>query len=141
MVTAAIPGFGAFVDVSIDGGTTFKRIGELRDVTLTLEMSPIDASSHDDAPDTEFIGGRRNWTASAEMLYIAADAAQDDVFSALNGNTLTKFNFFPKIGSGLEQFDGDGFFTSWELAGPNDDAAAVAIEIQGSGGLVKVAQA
>ena len=139
--SSAIPGFDADIFISDDGGSTFNKIGELREVTLNVEGEPIDVSSHDTAPWREFITGLKQFTASAEGLYISADVGQDAVLTALLDDVDIKIQFNPKAGTGLPRFDGDGLITSWELSGPNDDAAAVSIEIQGNGALSEVAQA
>lgn len=136
----AIAGFKAFLDVSADGGATFERIGELREWTLTEEMEPIEVTSHDTAPDREFIPGLRQFTGSAEALYINPNVGQDIVRAALRGSQELKARFFPTVGSGAERLDGDILITNHEQSKPNDDAAAVAIEIQGNGPLVPVTQ-
>lgn len=140
MATQAIAGYNALMYISTDGGTTYNKVGELKDVTLTVERETIDATSHDSGGWKENIAGLGSWSASAEALYVDADAGQDAVYNALVNGTLAKFRFLPKTGTGLEKFEGDGRIVSWELAGPNDDAAAVSIEIEGSGALTKGVQ-
>lgn len=137
----AIAGFTGFLDISEDGGATFIRFGELRELTLTIEMDPIDVTSHDTAPWREFITGLKQFTGSAEGLYIDPDVGQDAVRSALLGSTELKARFIPKVGSGLPRFDGDILITNYEQSMPNDDADAVSIEIQGNGALTDTAQA
>ena len=140
MATQAIAGYNALLYISDDGGTTYSKIGELRDVTINVNLDAIEATSHDSGGWREFLPGLSQWGASAEALYVDADAGQDKVFSALDGKSTVKFRFTPKTGTGLEKFEGDGIITSWELSGPNDDAAAVSIEIQGTGALSKSTQ-
>lgn len=141
MVTGAIAGFLAKLALSSDGGSVFNNFGELREVVITHTEDLIEATSHDSAPEREFIGGLRTFTGTAEGLYIAVDTAQDDLFAALNGSTILKMRMRPQTLSGGEEFTGDIRLTSWELSGPNDDAAAVSVEFQGTGKVTKANQA
>jgi len=137
----AIAGYGARLLVSTDGGATYSAVGEIRDVTLTLSLETIDVTSHDSAGWKESIPGAGSWSASGEALYVAADAAQSAVYSALVDKQKVKFRFEPQAGSGKPKYEGDGIITSWEVSGPNTDAAAVSLEIEGTGALAKGAQA
>ncbi|MFN3925039.1 MAG: phage tail tube protein [Pseudarthrobacter sp.] len=80
--------------------------------------------------------GLSEWDASGEALYVAADVGQTTIKNVLNNKTVLKFRFVPKPGTGLDKWEGDGFIMDWELSGPLDDAAAVSIEIRGTGQLV-----
>lgn len=139
-MTQAIAGYNALLFLSQDGGTTYLQIGELRDVTLHKATDAIDATSHQSGGWREFNPGLSEWDASAESLYVDADAGQDAVYNALVNKTVLKFRMTPKTGTGLEKFEGDGFLMDWELTGPLDDAAAVSIEIRGTGVPVKGTQ-
>jgi TP901-1 family phage major tail protein len=141
MATAAIPGFNAKVAVSSDGGSNFFVIGELRDVTLTVEADEIDATSKDSAGWREFIVGLKQWGGSAEHLYLEANTAQDALRNALVNRTLVKLRFRPKGDSvGADQFIGDAIITGWEPALPTDDAVAVSVTFRGTGAIVESTQ-
>jgi predicted secreted protein len=133
MATAAIAGYTAIVKTSTVSGGAETKIGELRDYTLTGTHDTFDATSHDSSGERERIGGITGWTASAEALYLDDAASQRNVFDALNGQTKVSFSFMPFGSSSGDHWTGDGFITGHELTGPNEDAAALAIEMEGTG--------
>lgn len=139
MATAAIPGFQGQVMVSTDG-VNYTKLCELREVTITVERDTIDATSHCSAGWKENILGNAQWSASADALYVDGDANQTAVYDALINRTDLYFKFqptgeTPQAGDTL--WSGIGIITSWELSLPNDDAAAVSVEILGKGALTK----
>lgn len=140
MATLALPGFNAKLAVSTDGGSIYNDIGELRDVTVTVEADEIDATSKDSAGWREFIQGLKQWGGSAEGLYLQANVGQDAVYNALVNGTLVKLRFRPKAGAGNDQFIGDAIITGYEPAGPLDDAIAVSINFRGTGALANSVQ-
>lgn len=141
MATAAVPGFLAKVAVSTDGGSVYNVVGELRDVTLTLEADEIDATSKDSAGWREFIEGLKQWSGSAEALYLEANVAQDALYNALINRTLVKLRFRPKGDQvGFKQFIGDAVITGFEPGLPTDDAIANAITFRGTGALTQSTQ-
>lgn len=135
MATAAIAGYSALVKTSTSStGGALTTIAELRDYTLTGTHDTFDATSHDSSGERERIGGITGWTASAESLYVDDSASQRQIFDALNGQTKIDVSFLPVgTSSGGDSWEGEGFITSHELTGPNEDAAALAIEIEGTG--------
>lgn len=133
MATAAIAGYKAKVETSTATGQAKTEIGELRDYTLTGTHDTFDATSHDSSGERERIGGITGWTGSAEALYLDDNASQRNVFDALNGQTKVDFQFMPIGSSSGDHWTGSGFITGHELTGPNEDAAALAIEMEGTG--------
>lgn len=133
MATAAFAGYKAIVKTSTAAGQSETKIGELRDYTLTGTHDTFDAMSHDSSGERERIGGITGWTGSAEALFLDDDASQRQVFTALNGQTKVSFSFMPIGSSSGDHWVGDGFITGHELTGPNEDAAALAIEMEGTG--------
>lgn len=133
MATAAIAGYAAKVAISSAAGSTKAELGELRDYTLTGTHDTFDATSHDSSGERERIGGITGWTGSAESLYLDDNVSQRIVFDALNGQTKVDFQFAPVGSSSGDHWTGSGFITSHELTGPNEDAAALAIEMEGTG--------
>ena len=135
MATAAIAGYKALVKTSTSStGGTLTTIAELRDYTLTGTHDTFDATSHDSSGERERIGGITGWTASAEALFVDDNTSQRQIFDALNGQKKIDISFLP-VGSSSnnDSWEGEGFITSHELTGPNEDAAALAIEIEGTG--------
>ena len=135
MATAAIAGYKALVKTSTSStGGTLTTIAELRDYTLTGTHDTFDATSHDSSGERERIGGITGWTASAEALFVDDNTSQRQMFDALNGQTKINISFLP-VGSSSanDSWEGTGFITGHELTGPNEDAAAMSIEIEGTG--------
>ena len=134
MATAAIAGYKALVKTSTSStGGTLTQIAELRDYTLTASHDTFDATSHDSSGERERIGGITGWTGSAEALFVDDDASQRQMFEALNGQTKVDFSFMPIGSSSGDHWVGSGFITGHGLTGPNEDAAAMSIEIEGTG--------
>ena len=141
MATKAIPGFDGQVLISNDGGSTFNKIGELRDMTLNVEDELIDATSHDSGAWRESINGLRNFSISAEELYIRTDAGQSNAFTAITAKTLLKIQFRVKDLAGEDQYEGAVRVGTFEQTAPNDDAASSSLEFTGTGALTLVAVA
>lgn len=133
MATAAIAGYKAIVKTSTSTGGAQTKIGELRDYTLSGTHETFDATSHDSSGERERIGGITGWTGSAEALYVDDNASQRQVFDSLNGQIKVDFSFMPIGSSSGDHWTGTGFVTGHELTGPTEDAAAVALEFEGTG--------
>jgi TP901-1 family phage major tail protein len=141
MATQAITGYNASLEVSTNGGTTYTRVGELRDITLHVEADKIDASSKDSAGWREFLLGMKSWSGTAGGLFVDADVAQDALYAALENGTKVKLRFRPQAAtSGKKQWVGDAMIMSYEIGDPMDDAVAVTIEFTGSGALARSTQ-
>ena len=134
MATAALAGYKAIVKTSTSSTSGAQTsIGELRDYTLTGTHDTFDATSHDSSGERERIGGITGWTGSAEALYLDDNTSQRQIFEVLNGQTKIDLSFMPVGSSSGDHWTGAGFITGHELTGPNEDAAALAIEIEGTG--------
>jgi len=142
MASSAIPGFEGHVFVSTDGGTTFTKLCELREVTLTVERDTIDVTSHCSNGWKDNITGNAMWNASADALYVQTDAPQNALWDALISRDSLLFQFIPKgenAQTGDQIWQGTGIITSYELSLPNDDASAVSVEILGQGEIQRIA--
>lgn len=140
MATQALPGYNAKLAVSTDGGSTYTDVGELRDVTLTLEADEIDATSKDSNGWREFIQGLKKWGGTAAGIYLQANVGQDALYNALVNGTTVMLRFRPKSGVGNDQFIGTAVVTHYEPAGPLDNAIAVNITFRGTGALANSVQ-
>src|SRR5574341_717718 len=105
-----------------------------------LESDEIDATSKDSGGWREFLPGLKQWGGSAEGLYLQANTGQDAVYNALVNGTTIKLRLRPKTGAGNDQWIGDAVITSYEPAGPLDDAIAVSIAFRGTGALANSVQ-
>lgn len=134
----AIPGFVAKLSISDDAGVTFKEVAEIREVTLNIEQDMINVTSHDTAPDEEFIDGLRRWTVSAGGLYVTTDQGQRNVEDALLGDVELEMRYDPEgTVTGKVRYTGNMRVTSIGKEAPNDDAAAQSLEFQGTGVLAR----
>ena len=133
MATGSIAGYTAIVKTSTSTGGSVTKIGELRDYTLDVTHDTFDATSHDSSGERERIAGITAWVGSAEALYVDDNASQRQVFTALNERTKIDFEFMPVGSSSGDHWTGTGFITGHALTGPNEDAAALAIELEGTG--------
>lgn len=135
MTTAAIAGYSAQFYVSDDGGTTWTALGETRDMTLSVTNNEVEATSFDSAGWMEVLGGLREWEASTESLWVYANGAQTDVFTALTGSSSVKIRFLPKTGTGLSGYTGTAICTSWEVSAAVDDVVTLSVTFKGTGAL------
>lgn len=135
MATAAVPGFNAVLAISTDGGSTYNTIGELKDFTLHLESNMINATSKDSAGWEEMIPGLKKWSISGGGLYLNANTGQDAAYNALVNGTKIKLRMRPVSTTGFDQYIGDAYINSWEVANPLEDAVAVNVSATGTGAL------
>lgn len=137
MPTSASAGFNGQVYVSIDGGTNYTPVGEVRDATITITRDDIEATSFDSQGWKENIVGLASWEASMEALYInqsyRGNIGQVDVQNSMFGAQVVRWKFLPLRGTGDIGYVGDGFVTNFEVSVPVDDAVSVSIDIMGSG--------
>ena len=108
---------------------------DLRDVTLTIEADEINADSHTSGGWGSIIPGIKRWSLSVEHLFVDANAQQQALRNALINSTLLAFDIRSKDSAGKEKFTGSGYILNWEFAGPQDDAAAISVEVKGDGAL------
>lgn len=136
MSTQAVPGYNGLMYVSSDGGSTYVKIGELKDVTISFDIDELDGRSHDSGGYYDPVFGSRKWTADAEALNIFSDAGQAAITAALFAATTLFFRFDPAgTSTGKPRRVGSGVITSWQETQPNSDLSAVKIKIAGKGAL------
>lgn len=137
MASAAIHGRKALLYI----GATPDKVGELREVELTIERETTDVTSHDTVGWREQIYSLAQWSMTAEALYVDGDAGQDALFAAILGETILDVEFRPEgDGTGLPNYTGSARITNWSVSGPNDDVAASSLELMGSGPITKGTQ-
>lgn len=133
MPTSAFAGFTGQVYISVDGMNTWIPVGETRDSTLTINQDEIDATSYDSIGWMETIVGLLSWEMSMESLYVYGNEGQTDLQNALLGGQVVGWRFLPKVGTGNQGYQGQGFATSFEVNVPVDDAVTLSLDIKGSG--------
>ena len=135
MATNAFPGFLSQIYI----GTPPVRIAELKTVTLKVTADTIDVSSHASLGWKDFINGLKLWSLTADYLYIQGDSPQSACYSALINRVSLLFAITPKgdeAVAGEDTFTGTGIVNDWQATGPNTDAFAASISVQGQGALV-----
>lgn len=137
MATNALAGYKAKLMFSTSTGGSVTALAELRDYTLSLEHSEIDATSHDSSGTREVIAGTDQWSGSAEVLHVMSNATHKNAFDLLTGKTKFDMEFYPTGSSSDGLFSGSAFFTTFEMGAPNDDARAVNVSFVGSGALTR----
>lgn len=133
MATAALPGFVAKLLVDVAAGTP-AELGELRELSLSVEHEVIDATSHDSLEFREFIRGLRSWTITAAILHVSAEAEQVKVRAAILAGTLMDIEIReePKA-AGKPVWLGSALVSALDLSFPVDDAMTGDITLQGTG--------
>ena len=139
MATSAIAGYkGVFAANSSIGGT-LSEIAEVRNFSINVDHSEIDATSHDSSGDREVIAGTGSWGGTAEMLHVQASTDHQHIFDIMVGRTLVTMDFYPTGSSSDGYYYGNGYMGSWELTSPNDDALSASISFVGTGVLTRSA--
>lgn len=137
MATNAIAGYTGKLYASTSGGTAVS-IAEIRNYEISVEQTELDATSHDSSGQREILLGIRSWSGSAEYLFAANTSSQTQLFTAISNGTKMLFEFYPSGSSAtFPIYYGDGYVSSWSLAGPMDDPAVGNIEIMGTAGLTQ----
>ncbi|ABF42167.1 hypothetical protein Acid345_3166 [Candidatus Koribacter versatilis Ellin345] len=137
MSTQSTPGYNGLAYASSDGGSTYPKLLELTDVTLSVDTDELDGRSHDSAGAYDPVAGSQKWTADATVLSVDADAGQAALIAAVTGKSTLKFHFDPAgTSSGKPRRAGDGIITSWQEAQPNTALRTTKIKIAGKGALV-----
>lgn len=137
----AIAGWVGKVYVSIDGGSNYFELGEMRNFNKRQHVDMFDATSHASSGNRRVKPGIASWDADIEALYVSADVAQDNLDTALSGKTLCKFRFDPEgTSSGKERWSGDGYIEDAEVQGPTTDLVLRNVKIAGDGVLTKSTQ-
>jgi predicted secreted protein len=129
-MSSTIAGFKGAVLV---GGT---KIAESQDMELTIDLKTIDATSHDSAGWEEKIAGNSNWKITAKGLYVFGDAPRQSVRDALINKTTVTVIFESVYNTvGQEKFTGTAWVSNYKTTGPNEAAASIDVEFEGTGAL------
>lgn len=138
MATSAVAGFKGIVKASSATSTgPVIDIAEVREFTITREMSEIDATSHDSSGQRETIPGTRSWNGAAEYLQVMGSSQHQNLFDSIDSSDPLLWEFYPTGSSSDGYFDGDAHITSWELASPNEDALLTNVNFVGTGALTR----
>lgn len=144
MATASIPGFKAtmYLATSSSGGTA-RKLGELKDFTITLAGGAMDATSKDSAGWKENLPGLKEWSGSGSAQYLmeSADVGQEEAYTALTGGYpiyvwLKQMTTAAGTG-GTQVWKGSAVVTGLDVESPLDGAAGYKVSLKGTATLTK----
>jgi predicted secreted protein len=144
MATVAIPGFKAtmYLATSSSGGTA-RKLGELKDFTLTLAGGTLDATSKDSAGWKEHLPGLKEWSGSGSAQYLmeSADVGQEEAYTALTGGhpiyCWLKEASTATGGGGTQVWKGLAVVTGLDVESPLDGPAGYKVSLKGTATLAK----
>lgn len=132
----AIAGYKGTVEISTDGGTTYNKVAEVKDIDLQVQQDMIDVTSHDSNGNKEYTPGGSDWSGTISELYIETDAQQAALRNAILNKTSLNLRFRPRgAGAGIGQYTGLFFIKDFKVASHHQDAAMTDLTIQGTGPL------
>ena len=123
-----------------DGGADAKLMHS-QNVSLSINVDPIDISNKDSAGFRDIIGGQKSFSLSADGLmdFNPTDATVtevDELTTQMYNRTAVTFDFtLATTASGDYYYSGSGFITSVEVSGGTEDAPTYSVSIEGSGAL------
>lgn len=124
MATKAVAGRKAVVFMTVTSSGTLNaaaRIAEVRNWTLTVSETPIDATSNDSSGWEENIDGAKAWNLRAAMANLSTNANQATLVSVF-GSTTRKWMTVQPTTAKTQKWAGYSRVVDYEVggAGPND---------------------
>lgn len=132
MATGGFAGYTGIIKFSTSTGSSLATLAEMREFSITVTHGPFDATSHDSSGWREKVKGIREWTGSAEHVYVDDNATQEALFNALSGGTKVDIAAYPVGSSSGSHWTGSGFITNWELSSPNEDIHLTNVDFEGT---------
>lgn len=129
----AIPGRLAKLSVSDDGGTTYKNVGGVVDVTLNVNVDELETTTHDSAGAREYIPNHHDVTMDISARWLELDPGQEILLQATFAKTSVLFKFSMQSASGRKLFTGRCFATTNSPSGPLDDTGSLDLSLRASG--------
>lgn len=113
-------------------------LGELTNVSLSIDGNQINSSSFDSGEFEEFVAGRKNVTLSCTCRYDQADTAQLAVLDDLLAGDSDEWVFGPPTPTtGDVTFTGSGSPSNVSIEAADEDMMSLSLDIQISGTLTK----
>ena len=137
-----INGTAYYVEVSADSGTTWNKLGDLTNCSLTRGMDTRETTDKNSSGNSEFEAGKKNWSLSGEGNLTYATESGFVKENDLEGywDARTKLDIrFSTANAGDYQNSGVGFITQFDLTAPTEDNMTYSINFQGSGSLTSAA--
>jgi len=132
---------GRLQRLAIDDGGGFIDLGCLVDATYNGETAELDTTCHDDDASRTFISGRSQTTIDFTLRWDEADAGQTDARDAFFARTTNGWRWRQEEGTGFQNYEAQGFVTSWSQAAPNDDVSEVTGTVRITGDVTVSTQA
>lgn len=137
---AIFNGTDLILKVSPSSGGAEAKLMHSQNVSLSMNVDPIDISTKDSAGFRDLIGGQKSFSLSADGLMdfqaTAGDTDVAELFDQMMNRTAVDFTFALSVPAGYT-ITGDGFITSLEVTGGTEDAPTYSCTIEGSGAITK----
>ena len=137
---AIFNGTDLILKVSPSSGGAEAKLMHSQNVSLSINVDPIDISTKDSAGFRDLIGGQKSFSLSADGLMdfeaTAGDTDVAELFDQMMNRTAVDFTFALSVPAGYT-ITGDGFITSLEVTGGTEDAPTYSCTIEGSGAITK----
>lgn len=122
------------VYISIDGGSTYNKIAEVKDPTGALARDLHDATSNDDGLWKVDVKGHKKFTISLTCNYDISDTGQTNLIQAEFSDTATNFKFRPSGDTvGNKEYLGVFNVSSTDLSTPTQGIAELSVSMESSG--------
>lgn len=143
MPSAALAGrFGSIrLSTASTATTSQTQIAELQNYTLTVEHALIPVTSHDSSGWEDNISGIRNWSGTAEVIYLSTGAGQAIArtsFTTASPN-FVNFTFKQSTSNTSKKWQGSGLITGFDISHATDDAVLGTISFRGRAALTRTA--
>ncbi len=133
---------GRISTLEVNNGGGYQPVGRLLDPTFNLEISDMDATTHDSGAWTESLYNRGTATIEAPCLADEADQGQrDSVTAALNQTTVTLRWRLKGAASGNLEYTASALVTAAGQEGPNDDPGKLNLSYKITGAVTEATQA
>ena len=131
---AIFNGTDLILKVSPSSGGAEAKLMHSQNVSLSMNVDPIDISTKDSAGFRDLIGGQKSFSLSADGLMdfqaTAGDTDVAELFDQMMNRTAVDFTFALSTPAGYT-ITGDGFITSLEVTGGTEDAPTYSCTIEG----------
>ena len=117
------------LDIKISIGGQF--LARQRCATLNRIAETIDITNKVSAGWKEMITSVKEWSIDCDGVFVAGDAALEQLETAFNNNTMVDV----KVSDGTWGYQGKAIITDFPIDAPYDDAATYSLTLQGTGEL------
>ena len=137
---AIFNGTDLILKVSPSSGGAEAKLMHSQNVSLSINTDTIDISTKDSAGFRDLLGGQKSFSLSADGLMdfeaTAGDTDVAELFDQMMDRTAVSFTFALATPAGYT-ITGDGFITSLEISGGNEDAPTYSVSLEGTGAITQ----